>query len=322
MLIGGAKPNARVEPSARIQPKRLEQKAADAQPPAPPGEIELALIEADPDQPRKHFDEAALQELAESIQDVGVLQAITVRAHPKKTGRYIIIAGERRYRAAKLAGQTSIPAVVSAPANHKLKLREIQIIENIHREELAPMEIAEYMRQKLIEGMKKGDIAALIRKSPAFVSRHLSLINLPSVLQELFDSGRCTEVSVIYDLRVLHKQAPEKVAEWLRKVKADITRSAVDQLRALIAAGKDVQDQDNDSSPEEPTSAMPEQPRGMKQIDTARSDHLSKVLGTRVQVDSVQIRIAYLNPEELARIEQIIVAGSDRTDTSSPSDPS
>jgi ParB family chromosome partitioning protein len=270
-------------------------------------ELPLSAIDPDPEQPRKFFDDESLRELADSIREIGVLQPISVRANPEKRGRYLVMYGERRYRAAKLAGLTTIPANIGSPqAQHSL--REVQMIENIHREALTPMEIAAYLREKLVEGKKKGEIAALIKKSPAFVSRHLALVNLPPILQELFDSGRCSDLSVMYELRGFHKEAPDKTAEWLGRNQTELTRSAISELRNLVGEGEGATGKPKVVVP--PAVDAPSRPVAIKPIDNERSETFSRLLGTRVQVEDKQIRISILNPEELKRIEHVLMLGA------------
>lgn len=277
------------------------------------GELQLSSIDPDPAQPRKAFDEVALNELADSIKEYGVLQAITVRPNPEKPGRYMIKTGERRYRASKIAGLRVIPAVIDAASTHEHSLREIQMIENIHREALTPMEIAEYLREKLIEGKKKGEIAALIKKSPAFVSRHLALINLPAPLKEVFDSGRCSDLSVLYELRVLHKEAPEKTTEWVARTSIELTRGALNELRSFVRGEPTDEASQTMPKPEPANEQKPsERPAPSATtanlVDIKRSETFSRLLGTRVQVEPKQIRISILNPEELERIEKLLTA--------------
>lgn len=276
------------------------------------GELQLSSIDADPNQPRKAFDEEALKELADSIREYGVLQAITVRVHPDKPGRYMIKTGERRYRASKIAGLRTIPAVVDAAETHEKSLREIQMIENIHREALTPMEIADYLREKLIEGKKKGEIAALIKKSPAFVSRHLALINLPEPLKEAFESGRCSDLSVLYELRILHKEAPEKTTEWMGRTTNELTRGSLSELRSFVR-GEEQGDDASQTMPkpqpaneQKPSEKTADSEKTVGMVDIKRSETFSRLLGTRVQVEPKQIRISILNPEELERIEKLL----------------
>lgn len=316
MLLGTpAPPPARTREEAPRPPLR-EAARVKVAPSATNGspELPISVIDPDPEQPRKTFDETALAELAESIRELGVLQPITVRPNPKQPGRYWIMTGERRYRAAKQVGLATIPALVGSPGA-QAQLREAQMIENIHREALTPMEIAAYLREKRIAGLQNGEIAALIKKSPAFVTRHLALVNLPKLLQEAYDSGRCRDVSVIYELRNLYKESPQKTEEWLAaKADAELTRGAMRELRSFIDGPPPTQaptilDAAADDEKSEPGGNGSQKQRS-KDVDSERSELLSRLLGTRVQVESSHIRISYLNPEELARLETILKAGA------------
>lgn len=312
MLLGPERSVQAKEPP-RPQPKPVVVPEVKPQPLAGAGELPLASIDPDPNQPRKAFDEVALNELADSIREYGVLQAITVRMNPEKPGRYMIKTGERRYRASKIAGLRAIPAVVDASETQEKSLREIQMIENIHREALTPMEIAEYLREKLIEGKKKGEIAALIKKSPAFVSRHLALINLPAPLKDVFENGRCSDLSVLYELRVLHKEAPEKTSEWIASTTNELTRGALNDLRSFVR-GESREDASQTmpkpaaANEQKPTERASSSSSTVNAIDIKRSETFSRLLGTRVQVEPKQIRISILNPEELERVEKLLTA--------------
>ena len=110
-------------------------------------EMPLTEIYANPNQPRKNFDEQALRELADSIKKHGVIMPIVVNAD--KQGKYMIIAGERRYRASKIAGLKSIPVVVRNYSEREIK--EISLIENLQREDLNPIEAAAAMKQLMVE---------------------------------------------------------------------------------------------------------------------------------------------------------------------------
>lgn len=143
-------------------------------------EISLEQIEANPDQPRTNFDEEALKELAASIKELGIIQPLSLR----KTGAesYQIIAGERRYRAAKLAGLSSVPAYIRTA--NETELTEMALIENIQREDLNPIEIALTFR-KLIEqySLTQERLSERIGKKRATIANFLRLLRLPAEIQ-------------------------------------------------------------------------------------------------------------------------------------------
>ena len=143
-------------------------------------EVELSLIAANPNQPRTHFDEEALAELATSIRELGVISPITLRKNDN--GTYLIIAGERRYRASKLAGLTTIPAYVKTAADEQVM--EMALIENIQREDLNAIEIA-LSFSRLIEEYKltQERLSERVGKKRATISNYLRLLRLPAEIQ-------------------------------------------------------------------------------------------------------------------------------------------
>lgn len=148
--------------------------------------LPLSQIESHASQPRKHFDEAALSELAESIRSHGVIQPLTVRR--LSSGYYQIIAGERRWRAAKLAGLSEIPVVIIEADDRKAM--ELAMIENLQREDLNPIEEAEGFRS-LIEnyGMTQEQAASSVGKSRSAVANAMRLLDLEENLQVLVEDG-------------------------------------------------------------------------------------------------------------------------------------
>ena len=149
--------------------------------------LPLREIEPDPDQPRKRFDEAALAELAASIQENGLLQPIAVRPKPLGAG-YLIIAGERRWRAARLAGLDEVPALVKDVTDEQAAA--LALIENLQREDLDPIEVAEGCHQ-LIEkyGLTQETAAKRLGKSRSAVTNSLRLLNLPDDVRAKVSDG-------------------------------------------------------------------------------------------------------------------------------------
>ncbi len=152
-------------------------------------EIELDKIERDPDQPRKDFDKEALGALALSIKEHGVLSPIVVI---KNEDKYMIVAGERRWRAAKIAGLSKIPAIVrTLDAQNRL---ELSIIENAQREDLSAIELATaYAKLKNQFNMSNAEIAKRIGKSEIAITNSLRLLNLPDNAKEAMRTYKLTE---------------------------------------------------------------------------------------------------------------------------------
>ena len=153
--------------------------------------IKLSEISPDPDQPRRHFDEVLLDELASSIKQHGVLQPIVVV--PAKTGGYVIVAGERRYRASVLAGLEKIPALVRT-LNDQNKL-EVSLIENLQRSDLNALETATaYLKLRDQFNMTLDEIGEhLGGRSPSTISNTLRLLRLPEVVREAIAAGLIRE---------------------------------------------------------------------------------------------------------------------------------
>lgn len=143
-------------------------------------EIELSLIEPNPNQPRTSFDPESLEELSQSIQRLGVIQPITVKS--KGDGTYLIISGERRYRASQLAGLETIPAFVRE-ANDQTLL-EMALVENIQRQDLSAIEVAMSLERLITEcNLTQEELAERVGKKRSTVSNYIRLLRLPAQIQ-------------------------------------------------------------------------------------------------------------------------------------------
>jgi ParB family transcriptional regulator, chromosome partitioning protein len=152
--------------------------------------IPLGMIVPNPMQPRRQFDDASLQELAESFKSQGVLQPIIVK---KRDNGYILIAGERRYRAARLADLQNIPAIILEEKDEAAML-EMALVENIQREDLNALEEAEAFRKLIDEaGLTQNQLASKVGKSRAAVANTVRLLSLPEKIQDMIRAGKLTE---------------------------------------------------------------------------------------------------------------------------------
>ena len=150
-------------------------------------DMSLSKITANPNQPRKNFDEQALRELAESIKRHGVIMPIVV--NDNGDGSYMIIAGERRFRASKLAGKQTIPVVIRNYSEREIK--EISLIENLQREDLNPIEAATAMKQLMIDyKLTQDELAERIGKSRPAIANTLRLLNLCPEVMGLVSDGK------------------------------------------------------------------------------------------------------------------------------------
>lgn len=189
--------------------------------------LSVDSILEDPDQPRKHFDENSLMELASTIGKNGVKSPISVKECGD--GKFIINHGARRYRATLLRGFQTIPAFIDNDYSE-----DDQVIENIQRDELTPREIAEYINRKVKAGLKKGDIAKKLGKSNAYISQHVTLLDLPEAIADIFNDGRCNDVTVINDLVRLHDKNPKQVNNFLTEQEGEVTRTTLKEFKEFL----------------------------------------------------------------------------------------
>ncbi len=260
-------------------------------------ELPLESISLNPRQPRQHIDEESLAELAASIREHGILQPVIVQEN--EDGQYSLVAGERRYRAARLAGLHAIPAVVKdlSPA----EVMEIALIENLQREDLNPVEEAMAYKQLLEEfGFTQEQLARRIGKSRPTVANMLRLLQLPEdVLQSLGD-GRLTMgharalLSLQQEAKIL--QAAEYVTDNGLSVRA--TEEMVNKLL----------------SPEKKTQRAGRKDALPKAEDIFTRDlaerlrhHLGCQVKIRKQGEGGKVEVIYFNEEELERIVEIIL---------------
>jgi ParB family transcriptional regulator, chromosome partitioning protein len=194
-----------------------------------PLQLPLDLIDEDPDQPRKDFDQVTLAELTDSVKARGVLQAISVRRHPVTPDRWMVNFGARRLRASRLAGKSTIPAYVDNAMDSY-----DQVIENEQRESLSPLELAMFVQIKLQSGARSSEIARTLGKSRGYLTFIGALIDPPAWLLDLYRSGRCRGISELYELRKLHDQHPEAVAQWIEG-RAHVTRADVQMFKERLA---------------------------------------------------------------------------------------
>ncbi|PBB38730.1 chromosome partitioning protein ParB [Mesorhizobium sp. WSM3864] len=164
-----------------VAPEKPSAVAAD-------GKVPIEFVSPNPKNPRRHFGDAELTDLAQSIREHGVVQPVVARPSPSQPGRYEIIAGERRWRAAQRAGLTEIPLIVR-DVNDRTAL-ELAIIENVQRADLNPVEEAQGYQQLIDEhGYTQADLGQVIGKSRSHVANTLRLLKLPDVIRDMLVDG-------------------------------------------------------------------------------------------------------------------------------------
>lgn len=258
----------------------------------------LQLLEPNPDQPRTYFDEESLKELADSIQQRGVIQPILIEKS-KAPGRFQIIAGERRYRAAKLAGLEKIPAIVR-DLSHEEKL-EIALIENIQRENLSPLEEAKAYRRIMEElHITQQEVAERVGKNRSTVANSLRLLKLPEEIQLAINDG---DLSAGHARAVLSLVNPADQSALYRLIKTKgLSVRETESLATDWNNGKkNVKDAGRDG---EPSSKM-------RDPDLVRlEESLIEKLGTKVQIKGSPkkgtIEIAFYSSEDLQRVLDIV----------------
>ena len=194
-----------------------------------PLRIPLDRIDEDPDQPRRVFTERELNELADSIREKGIIQPVVVR-RGDDGGRYVLVVGGRRYRAAQRAGLNEIPAILQSGDETD---RYAQIIENIQREDLQAPDIAAFIGSRLDAGEKQADIARKLGKPRDWLSRYAAVRHMPEVLKAKLSNS---SIRAVYEVFQLWREQPE-AAERICKAHDNFTDAQARQLvRDLRAA--------------------------------------------------------------------------------------
>lgn len=245
-------------------------------------EIDLSELRANPYQPRKNFDEEALNELASSIKEHGVFQPIIVK---KSIKGYEIIAGERRFRASKLAGMQTIPAIVKDFSDEEMM--QIALLENLQRENLTSIEEAKAYKS-IIESMNitQDELAKKVGKSRSHVTNILGLLKLPASVQDMVLYNKLS----MGHARVLSKLDDPKTIEDLaqRVITEDLS---VRKLESIVYDNEEKEVKTKKSSNNE-----------YKYME----DFLKEKLGTNVKINNNKISIKFSNVQDLNRILEIM----------------
>jgi len=242
--------------------------------------LDPAKIDPNPHQPRTSFDEAPLAELAASIREYGILQPLLVSK--AENGRYQLIAGERRLRAAKLAGLTEVP-VIERTLDEQQKL-ELAIIENIQRENLNPVEAALSYRRLMDEfNLSQEEASKKVGKARSTIANALRLLSLPAEIKQGLIDGKITEGHARSILAIENREAQLTFYGNILSEGMNV-RQAESHVQEKSAKVRKVTDPDV----------------------RAAEKRLSEIVGTKVRIKPKQIVIEYYSPEDLEKIFKII----------------
>lgn len=255
--------------------------------------VSIDKINPNPNQPRTHFNETLLNELADSIRENGVLQPLLVR---KKGEGYEIIAGERRYQASKIAGLEELPVIVKEVDDQKML--ELALIENLQRSDLNPIEEAKGYRQLIkASGMTQEALSKAVSKSRSSITNSLRLLDLPEPVQQYLFDGRLTAGHARAILAVPYEEQRIKLAD--KVVAEGLSVRATENLAPLFSVGE---------TPRAPRPVMPQSYKRAARV-------LRQALNTNVKVKSTRgknkIEIEFKDEEELTRILSSMVSGDD-----------
>jgi ParB family transcriptional regulator, chromosome partitioning protein len=273
-------------------------------------ELPIDSLSPNPNQPRVHFDEETLTELAESIRAIGVLQPVLAR--DMGDGAYQLVAGERRWRAARRAGLTTIPAVVRKTDD--LSSVEQALIENLHRQDLTPLEEAAAFQQ-LIEdfGLTHEQVSSRVGKSRSAVTNTLRLMTLPPSIQHLLADGRLSAGHARALLGSPDRAFQEHLAK--RAVSEGLSVRAVEEaIRARSAPDKSAPnsvtgDTQHDGAGLTPITRL--RPPGLLELEHLLAEHLGTKVSVTMGAKRGRVSVDFADLEDLERIYRQMVEGSD-----------
>lgn len=254
--------------------------------------VKLSMIEPNREQPRKAFHEEQLQELADSIKQYGVLQPLLVQ---KRENYYELIAGERRWRAAKLAGLKEVPVVIRE--YNKQESMEIALIENVQRADLNPIEEAQAYQRLMQEfGLRQEDIAQRVSKNRATITNSMRLLKLAEEVQQMLSEDRITSGHARSLLAIEDPQTQIQLAAKIEKDKMSVRD--VERMVKLIS-----------KKPRVKTAGQ--QDEALELIFKELEERMKSAVGTKVSIsrkdrNKGRIEIEYYSESELERIVELI----------------
>ena len=243
-------------------------------------EIDLSQIRSNPYQPRKVFDEEALNELADSIKVYGVVEPVILKTSVKG---YEIVAGERRCKASKIAGLTTVPAIIKDFTDEEMM--EIALLENIQREDLNPVDTAISISNILqVKDMTQEEFSKKFGKSRSYITNLLGLLNLPKSVQELVKNGK---------LSMSHARCLSKI---------DDEEKVINLANKIIKENLNVRDIEKMLSKKDDKKVIKEKNEKFRMYEDAFSD----TIGNKVRISNKKIEISYNSIQDLNRIMEIL----------------
>lgn len=243
-------------------------------------EIELSQIRSNPYQPRKVFDEEALNELADSIKVYGVVEPVILK---KSVKGYEIVAGERRCKASKIAGLTTVPAIIKDFTDEEMM--EIALLENIQREDLNPVDTAISISNILqVKDMTQEEFSKKFGKSRSYITNLLGLLNLPKSVQELVKNAK---------LSMSHARCLSKI---------DDEEKVINLANKIIKENLNVRDVEKMLSKKDDKKVIKEKNEKFRMYEDAFSD----TIGNKVRISNKKIEISYNSMQDLNRIMEIL----------------
>lgn len=255
--------------------------------------IPIDKIEPNPNQPRKEFDQTALEELAQSIKESGVIVPITVK---KKENKYILIAGERRYRASKIAGLKEIPAYIKIAT--KQEVMEMALVENIQREDLNAIEIALSLKALIEEcNITQEKMSERIGKSRSTITNHLRLLKLPAEVQLALRNNKISMGHARSLIGLEDEQAQISLVKDI--IEKDLSVRQVEQIVNRL------------KEEEKPQTKNKTTKKTLPEFHKTKKENLIKKLDTQIEITRSQrgkgaITISFKNDEDFQRIISLL----------------
>jgi ParB family chromosome partitioning protein len=258
-------------------------------------DIKLTLIRPNPYQPRRTFDKAALNELAKSIEKTGVFQPVILRQPDQQIERYELIAGERRFRASKIAKQVTIPAIVRNMSDEQMM--EVAVLENLQREDLTPLEEAQAYQTLMDKlSLTQAQVASRLGKSRPYIANYLRLLGLPKMIKDALNDGRLSMGQARTILGLKDKKKLVSLAK--RAMDKNLT---VRQLEEIVA-------EMNGTAKKKAQRKSQRKPVYIREAET----QLQSKFGTKVSVaqsrkkGTGKIEIPYTSNDDLTRILEVL----------------